>query len=392
MKTSRRIATHWMWPVLASLFSAALGFWLKSACSVSAWGSSAHTYANLCYSDLGPLYFARGLADGVLPYFEAYDNRFIEYPVLTGMVMWLIAWVTQFIVGDSSVAVFVGITWLTSAIALAVSVAYMARYRTSNVWAAWMLALSPAVVLTLGINWDSLAVLAAVVALMSWRRGNPVLAGIAIGVGTSAKLFPALLLVPIVAYALSHRQLQRGLQAVGAALATWLVINAPFIIFATEGWLEFFTFSRERGIDFGSLWLALRYIADVSITTSTANLIGLIAVGLTSLYIVVAGRKLDIYAAAFLIVSAFVLFNKVYSPQFWLWLTALLVMTRINRTLFVIWTVAELLYFVGIWRYLLYTVDPSVVGAINETVYGWLIMGHWVATAAVALSVSKLSK
>jgi uncharacterized membrane protein len=170
------------------------------------------------------------------------------------------------------------------------------------------------------------------------------------------------------------------------------VINAPFIIFATEGWLEFFTFSRERGIDFGSLWLALRYLTDVSVSTNTANLIGLIAVGIAALYIVVTGRKLDFYAAAFLIVSAFVLFNKVYSPQFWLWLTALLVMTRINRTLFVIWTVAELLYFVGIWRYLLYTVDPSVVGAINETVYGWVILGHWITTAAVALSLAKLSK
>ena len=41
-------------------------------------------YQNLCYSDIGILYGARGLLEGNTPYLDAGNYPVLEYPVLTG--------------------------------------------------------------------------------------------------------------------------------------------------------------------------------------------------------------------------------------------------------------------------------------------------------------------
>jgi len=54
----------------------------------------------------------------------------------------------------------------------------------------------------------------------------------------------------------------------------------------------------------------------------------------------------------FLIVAAFILVNKVYSPQFVLWLIPLLVLALPNWRDFLIFSAAELLHFWAIWGFL----------------------------------------
>ena len=54
--------------------------------------------SRLCYSDVQPLYFARGIDHHVFPYIHATlhygqgAHGFNEYPVLTGVFMWLVGW------------------------------------------------------------------------------------------------------------------------------------------------------------------------------------------------------------------------------------------------------------------------------------------------------------
>ncbi len=397
MARTRSALKHWSLPVLVGLGVALSGLALKSICAPWSWGGSVETYTNLCYSDLGPLYWGRGLADGIVPYFESFDGHFVEYPVLTGMWMWLIAFISHLLVGAASVGTFVGLTWATSVVFIGFTLAMIARNTTGNRHASWWLALSPALLLVLGINWDALAVLCAVTALIYYQRNQLSIAGIAIGIGASAKLFPALLLVPLVAHALTHRKLKDGLKHSArltmTAAATWLVINLPFILFAREGWIEFYRFSRERGIDFGSLPLGLNYVFGIKMSTEQVNTIGLIAVSVTAILLLVFAKRLSIYQSAFAIVSVFVLVNKVYSPQFWLWMTALLVMTGVSRRAFIYWNIAEAIYFVGIWRFLLFTQDPTASGAVGYQTYGWIVLLHWVSTVTVtvyALSSQKV--
>jgi uncharacterized membrane protein len=385
MARLRSLTRHWSLPVIVGVAVAIAGLVLKSACAPWSWGGAVETYTRLCYSDIGPLYWLRGMADGIVPYFESYKGYFIDYPVLTGMWMWLIGAVTRTMSNGQSVGMFVVLTWATSVVFIAGTLALMARNATANRHAAWWFALSPALLLTLGITWDALAVMCAVAALISYQRGKLTTAGIAIGIGAASKLFPALLLVPIVANALMRRNLKGSIRIVLTAAATWLAINAPFIVFAREGWWEFYRFSRERGIDFGSLPLALSYLFNISMTTEQANNFGLVAVAVASIVVVLMAKRLNVYQSSFIMVAVFVLANKVYSPQFWLWLTALLVLTGVSRRAFIGWNIAQAIYFVGIWRFLLFMTDPRADGAIDYKTYGLIIMIHWLSTAVLVI-------
>ncbi len=76
-----------------------------------------------------------------------------------------------------------------------------------------------------------------------------------IGLGVAAKLYPVLLLVPLVVLGDAHRAAARG----GAGRrwrrsATWLVVNLPVMVLFPRGWSEFFRLNTRRGDDMDSLY------------------------------------------------------------------------------------------------------------------------------------------
>lgn len=368
------------WPAGLAVITGGLGLLLKSACASSGWGGSADTYSRLCYSDLGPLYYLRGFADGVMPYLQEFEGRYLEYPVLIGFWMWLTAVLVAAL--GLGLSGFVYLTWAAS-LALA---GYTAQVlgRMDRQRALWF-ALSPALLLTLGINWDALAVLAAVLALHWWQRRRPAWAGLAIGVGVAAKLYPGLLLVPLLADAIRTRRWRHfGITAL-AAIGIWTAINLPVYLANADGWWEFYRFSQTRGIDFGSLWLAISYLSGFTVEVTTANTIGLIAVAVAALALLLLRRQVDLFTAAFVIVAVFALFNKVYSPQYWLWLTPLAALANVKLRHFLIWNAAEAGYFVAVWLFLLHGVEPNADLALPAPGYALFVIGHWFATAALVV-------
>jgi len=387
------IRNRWTVVVVASV-TAMFGYALKSVCATSDWGGDAHTYTNLCYSDIGPLYYLRGLANGVVPYFQDFHGQYVEYPVLTGVTMWIAALVVRGLTGGASTSLFVFINWLFNITFILLAVSLLARTRTSdepqrgtNVTsrAAWWFALSPALLFTLGINWDALAVLFTIAAILAWQSGRSVVTGVAIGSGAAAKLFPALLLVPIAIDAIRNRSWRSALETFIASFGSWLLINFPFAVFAHTGWADFYHFSSTRGIDFGSPWLSLRDTFDIRVTTQQANLAGVLAVGLTAVALLLLRNRIDFLTGVFVIVAVFILFNKVYSPQYWLWITPLAALTAINLRAFALWNLAQFIYFVAIWRYLLFLTDPLVSGGISSKSYGWTIVIQWLSTLALII-------
>ena len=67
-----------------------LGIISKQHCRADGWRAPGQ-YTHGCYSDIPPLYFARGLADGDVPYIGQAKDKQVEYPVLTGLAMWTTA-------------------------------------------------------------------------------------------------------------------------------------------------------------------------------------------------------------------------------------------------------------------------------------------------------------
>ncbi|MGW2701343.1 glycosyltransferase family 87 protein [Streptomyces sp. NPDC001340] len=386
------LGTTWWTPVrvvaLVAIGMFALGLVQKAPCYHSAWffGASSQ-YTHACYSDIPHLYQGRGFADGLVPYFDKLpgDMDYLEYPVLTGVFMEVAAWLTP---GSGTIQHQEQWYWFVNAgmlMACAAAIAVcVARTHRRRPWDGLLVALAPAFALTATINWDLLAVALTAAAMLMWSRRRAVAFGVLLGLATAAKLYPVFLLGPLLVLCWRAGKWREFFQAVGGAVVAWLVVNLPVMLFAFQGWSKFYTFSHDRGVDFGSFWLIWAQNSSNPPTTDFVNtsatvLVVLCFLGIAALTLT-APRRPRFAQLAFLMVAAFILTNKVYSPQYVLWLVPLAVLARPKWRDFLIWQACEVAYFLGIWMYLAYTTSGDAHKGLPTQSYHWAIALHLLGT------------
>jgi uncharacterized membrane protein len=402
-------------PVLAGLTAlvCVLGWLQKQPCA-SVRFDFLKTTANACYTDVYPLYYVRGLNDGKIPYFDTFtgsDIRYVEYPVLSGGFMQLVAWLVEPFGADGRGLAFYNVTVLLLAVLAVVAVlatAYAAGRRSLRT--GLMVALSPALLLTAYINWDLLAVALSALALAAWSARRPALAGALLGLAIAAKFYPLLFLGPLVLLCVRAGQWRAMGRILAGTAAGWLAVNLPVMLFAWDGWKEFYTFSQKRGIDWGSVFFVLQDhgLEKPASDTGLLNLIGtgtflVLAAGIAVLALA-APRRPRLPQLMFLVLVAFMLPNKVWSPQYVLWLLPLAVLARPKLPAFVAWQLGEIAYFFGIWWYLL-SVSAQTQGAdlsgtlsavlsldapeggISKDVYSLALLARFVTVLVLAVLV-----
>jgi uncharacterized membrane protein len=222
-------------------------------------------------------------------------------------------------------------------------------------WDALPFVLSPALLMTGLINWDLLAVALVAGALWAWARDRPALTGVLIGLGTAAKLYPLFLLGPILVIAWRRRRLRDALVPALAASVSWVVVNLPAWWGGLDQWRVFWRFNSERGADLGSLWLILSHHGH-AFSVGTINLWSWVLFGAVCVLVALLGLRAPqtprLAQLGFLVVAGFLLVNKVYSPQYVLWLLPLAVLARPRWRDLLIWQAGELLYLAAVWTYL----------------------------------------
>src|SRR5262249_47567599 len=134
------------------------------------------------------------------------------------------------------------------------SVAALLSLRRKRPWDVAMFAASPALLVTATVNWDLLAVGLAVFGMLAWARRHPVLAGILLGLGTAAKLWPGFLFFPLLRLGPRARRFGAAFLASAVGLLVWLAVNLPVAFGYGQAWRTFFDLNRTRGIDWGTLW------------------------------------------------------------------------------------------------------------------------------------------
>ncbi|SDU33130.1 glycosyltransferase family 87 protein [Jiangella alkaliphila] len=370
---------RWWGPIRVALLVAvvvlAISYLADEPCRAAGWAGRADRsmWTSLCYSDVGFLYRERGFVDGLV----AYRDSLLEYPVLTGAVMQVTAVAAAGLYDTfggggelppaiAESVVFFDLTAVLMAVAALGVVVATARTVPRRPWDGLLVAASPLLLLSAYVNWDLLAVLATSLALLTWARGQPVVAGVLIGLGTAAKLYPVLLLGVLVLVALRSPERRSALRdaalAAAAAVVAWSAVNLPVAWWAPDGWREFFTFNVDRAADFGSTWFALELLAPDLMPDSVDDLVLVFAVVLLALIAALAltaPAPPRVAQLAFLAVAAFLLVNKVWSPQYSLWLLPLAVLARPRVRDLAVWQVAEAVYFVLVWRYLATLYDPA---------------------------------
>src|SRR5690606_16406192 len=258
-------------------------------------------------------------------------------------------------------------------------------------WDGLLVALAPAFALTATINWDLLAVALTAAAMLMWSRGRALAFGVLLGLATAAKLYPFLLLGPLLVLCWRAGRWREFGTALGGAVVAWAVVNGPVMLFAFDGWSKFYTFSQERGVDFGSFWLIMAQNSSDPLSTETVNTLAtllmlLCCAGVAALGLM-APRRPRFAQLAFLIVAAFILTNKVYSPQYVLWLVPLAALARPKWRDFLIWQACEVAYFLGIWMYLAYTTSGDAHKGLPADGYHWAIGLHLLGTVYLCVMV-----
>lgn len=367
--------------VLASL----LGYAEKSTCRVHPWVHD-YQYSRVCYSDVLALYYNEDLYRGAIPYLD----HPVEYPVIIGGIMEAVAeTVRVFPVADRAARYF-DLTALLLSVSTVVAVgatALVSGRRRS--WDAALLALAPALVLNLDVNWDMVAVAFTALAIHAWSRRRPGLAGLWLGLGVATKFYPLLLLAPLLLLCLRTSTMRSWWRALGATVAAWVVVDVPIWIVAPSGFGRFYAFSEERGADINTLWYAIEYFSGRTFDVVTAkvpvvlNSLGELSFGV--LFVLIAWLALRaphrprLAQLGFLTLAAFLLTNKVYSPQYVLWILPFAVLARPRWRYFLFWQATEVIELVFVYLFLIHYTDPPA-----GITYPWLFAAVVLRDAALA--------
>lgn len=313
----------------------------------------AHKNTYLCYSDIQQLWPQRGISDHVFPYVhgsllgENLLNGAIEYPVLTGLFVWLTALFAH-----------------TDGQFLAISAVFLAPFGVITAWLlakltgrrALIWAAAPALIFYGYLNWDLLVCASFAAAVWAWWRGRPVAAAAWLAVGAALKLYPAMFVFPLILERLAARDRRGAVRVALTAGGLWLLINLPFLLINPHGWWATYAFQKERhaGITTNSIW----FWGFGGISTGTLN-------WLTPILILVAwagalgygwrrtrgGEHYPWIQVSGAMLCGFLLLNKVHSPQYLLWLLPFFVLIRVRWGWWVSYWVFDALLFAGLFEW-----------------------------------------
>lgn len=371
------IGRQWFWTPLRvllafTIFTLLLGWVQKAPCQDGNWtlkqqvadsqGNKTYVlgkeYVWMCYSDVIPLYGGKGLDQQKLPYKNENPDQRMEYPVLTGFFMYAASevahWYDKTAEGVSGlphpppVETYWQVTVLMLAICAFLVVWAVSRLARRRVWDAAMVALSPVLFLHAFTNWDLFAVALATGGMLAWSRRKHGLAGVLIGLGTAAKFYPLFLLGPLLVLCLRAKKMREFGITLLTAIIAWLAVNLPVALAWPTSWKQFYTMNSDRPADPDTLWNVGQQLAGgitigkTEINAATLLSFFIVCVGVAALGIL-APRRPRIPQLAFLLVAGFLLVNKVWSPQYSLWLVPLAVLARPSWRTYIAWQLVEVL-------------------------------------------------
>jgi uncharacterized membrane protein len=283
----------------------------------------------------------------------------VEYPALTGLVMWLLS----FFIKPAQFA-FVDYFRLTAVfhVALFGATAYFIKKLASRKWAI-IFAISPAVLYSLNRNWDIWAVITMVWAIYLFEKGKEKQSAILLAISIATKFFPLVLFFPIFISCFRSKELTRFVSYFCYTVGAWVLINLPFALINFRGWSYFYEFNYSRGIGSASVWDVATRVG-ISLPTSKVFLyllnIGIFA--LLGLLLLKSKSTFTLSESAFLTMFAFILFNKQYSMQYVIWLAALAVIAIAKLSskhqfsllyLYALWQASELAFQYGFFQNIL---------------------------------------
>lgn len=270
----------------------------------------------------------------------------VEYPALTGLIMWFFSFFVE--PSPTSINTYFQITAFCNVILFSTT-AYLIQKNANRKFAIYF-AVSPAVLYSLNRNWDIWAIITLVLSIYLFEKQKYQLSAIFLGISIATKFFPVVNLLPIGIFFIRNQDFRKFLRYVTVTLLTWVIINLPFMLINFDGWFYFYKFSYERGLGSASIYEVLQ-IFNINVLSSSLlfYILNLLIFTLVLLFLVKVKVPLKISESSYLVMLAFILFNKQYSMQYVIWLTSLCIFSlyRLKNPKknviygFLIWQISE---------------------------------------------------
>jgi uncharacterized membrane protein len=297
----------------------------------------------------------------------------IEYPFLTGLVIWIISFIT--LNPDSFGVGFFFINSLINSFLFITTVILINKIKPKS---SIYFALAPAVFFSIFINWDLYAVLTTLISIYFYDKNKLQFSALFLAIAVSFKFYPVVLIFAILIIGIRRKEIYKTVFYIFNTVIFFIIINLIPVLINFKGWFYFYQVSFNRKGGSGSIW---EFLALNGIEVKGLNYLAISATFLTyvavALYFLKFHKDLNLASMAFLCVFAFVLFNKVYSPQFVIWLTSLAVLTlnkKIQKCLFGLWQFAEIIFHFAVWRYLYWQGFGNQTSGVSDQAFKWLIV------------------
>nr|WP_083789576.1 glycosyltransferase 87 family protein [Corynebacterium lipophiloflavum] len=344
------------------------------------WGGN-RQYTSFCYNDIVPLYGGRGLDRPGFVYDFSWTEgdltRYMEYPVLAGIfqnIMGFVARNTYFLADRvlPEAGWYFYLTALVMAVIWVATARMVAELAGNRVWDTLLVVASPLVIMHAFTNWDIPSIFFLVAALLAARNEKFWLAGALIGLGTAFKLWPLFVLGAYLVLAIRKRQWVPLAKMIAAAVVSWVAVNLPVYLRNPDAWSEFQRLNTERSWEWTTIyavasrafgWSGFDSGDGAPVILNTVTLVLFIAGCLaTALLGLLAPRDPRVAQILFLTVAFFLLFNKVWSPQYSLWLVVPAVLALPHWRLLATWMTVDMLVWPILMWHMLGTDNKGLPG------------------------------
>jgi len=380
--------------VLAALASA-LGMVSKGACAADGFVGGESSLTHLCSSDVASAWDAEGLDALAWPWSgdPALRERYAvtTQPAAVGLVAWGAAGVTRLLVGgdpgpDHARVVFTAVVAVGLAVLAMLATAALAGVRRRRPWDAACFAVAPVLVLSGVVSWDLLAVAAVAGAWWAWARDRPVLAGLLLGLGVAAGVWPVLVLGALLLVLVRRREPARVLPTAVTALATWGLVNAPAFVTGRAQWERAWAGAFPASPGEGSVWTVLVAATPLGASTAVVLAWGLVALWCLGVTVLVLGGATTprVSQVALLLVAGVTLLGPAHPPSHALWLLPLAALARPRWRDLLVWQAGEVVSFAMTGWWLAGELAP---GAGDEAGTYWIAVAVRLACTAWLVAV-----
>jgi len=225
-----------------------------------------------------------------------------------------------------------------------------------RIWVFWVLA--PSFIFYSLLNFDLPAVFFCLLAVYSHLQRREDLSAVSLGLGTAVKFFPILLL-PLFLF---EKKIRDSTRYCLVASVSWLLVNLPFMLLNFDAWLFPYIWqaTREPTRD-GACYLIYHFLGDTA-----ASLFFPILYASTILWLKVhvtrhrketsvktpPSKTAKVAGISVPLLASFLIANRIFSPQYILWVLPFLVFTSISPISFYLFEIPNVAHTIFLFKYM----------------------------------------